>query len=108
MVSNEHFLKILASITARPVEICLYPNTALLGAAACVAAGLKWFNSLADAINAICPNVSPVPPDPVWAAAYERLYLDYLNRYGSAIGYYRRRLPRGAGPKKRARERRSQ
>jgi sugar (pentulose or hexulose) kinase len=83
--ANAAFMKMLATVINRPIEVCPFADTALLGTAICVMYGLGWEQSLEKAADRIIPKLRIIHPDNEQVKRYEGLYKSYLKRYDKVI-----------------------
>jgi sugar (pentulose or hexulose) kinase len=80
LTANHEFMKLIASVTGRKVEVSRYPNSGLLGCAICVASGLKWSDSPAAASKQLVVTEKSFDPDPDQHAAYESQFRAYCKK----------------------------
>jgi xylulokinase len=75
------FIKLLADVTGRQIQVSPFCDTSLLGAGLCASVGLGWHRSFDHAAAAFVHDLQPVKPNPDVANKYGDLYQRYLATY---------------------------
>lgn len=79
LTTNSEFMKLIASVTGRRIDISRFQYSGLLGCAICAATGLRWFGSATEASRYLFSKVDSFDPDPAQHKDYQSFYTSYCN-----------------------------